>query len=47
MKGKGIFFFSDGDKYEGEWNNDLREGKGTMLKADGTKYEGDWKNDEQ
>jgi len=31
MNGKGIFTWSNGDKYDGEWKDDLMNGKGTMT----------------
>ena len=34
-----------GDKYFGEWENDIRQGKGIEFKNDEDKYEGDWKGD--
>ena len=45
MHGKGTYFYSNGDKYEGEWREDKRHGKGmvTYSGPDGAiseKYEG-------
>jgi len=43
--GKGIWYYINGSRYEGEWNHGLKEGFGTVYKADGNKaYEGEWKN---
>ena len=44
---KGIFFYSDDDRYEGDWKNDLREGKGVFYSNNGNIYEGEFKNDLQ
>ena len=38
--GYGRLIHSDGDVYEGEWNNDKAEGKGTYYHSDGAKYIG-------
>ncbi|CAH0701618.1 unnamed protein product [Spodoptera exigua] len=35
-------FTSRGDKYIGDWKNDVKEGKGRFLTAGGKLYEGDW-----
>ena len=43
-KGKGSLFLNNGDKYEGEFNNDKFNGFGTYFWKDGTKYNGYWKN---
>ena len=40
--GKGIFYFKNGDIYEGEYKNGFREGKGIYKYANGEKYEGDF-----
>ena len=43
--GKGIKYFSDGRRYEGEWAHGVREGYGIEYAEDGTKfYEGNWSN---
>ena len=39
----GIMIFKSGEKYEGEWKNDLFDGKGTYLWSD-SRYMGNWKN---
>ena len=41
--GKGIFYFNDGDRYEGDFRNDEREGLGIMYFNDGDRYEGDYR----
>ena len=28
MEGKGIYYYNNGDRYEGDFKNDKREGKG-------------------
>lgn len=38
-------FFPDGQKFRGEWLNNLRHGKGKQFYKNGSKYEGDWKED--
>ena len=41
---QGTFTSANGDKYVGEYKNDLREGLGTYTFADGTTESGIWKN---
>ncbi len=36
---------SDGDKYEGEWFNNIKHGKGKMIYTNGTERKGIWKDD--
>jgi len=36
--------YANGDKYEGEWENNLKHGEGTYIWANGDKYEGEWKD---
>ena len=42
--GFAIYEFPNGDKYEGNWKNDLMHGNGIFVEPDGTKYEGEYKN---
>lgn len=44
-KGWGKKVFKNGDRYEGEWNNDKANGKGRYEHADGDVYKGFWKDD--
>ena len=39
-----IFHYSNGDIYEGEFKNGLREGYGILYYSNGNKYEGEFKN---
>ena len=43
--GKGILFYNNGNKYEGDFNNGKKEGKGIIYFNNGEKYKGDFKND--
>ena len=36
--------WANGDKYVGEFRDDLRNGQGTMTWANGDKYVGNWEN---
>ena len=41
--GQGTMIYTNGNKYEGEWKDDLPEGNGTMTYVpSGNKYEGGW-----
>ena len=46
INGKGTFTWTDGDKYLGEFKDDIPYGKGTFSYANGEKYEGEWKDGE-
>jgi hypothetical protein len=46
MEGYGIFTWTDGRRYEGQYIDDEKEGNGTFFWPDGRKYEGEWKNGE-
>ena len=35
-----------GDKYEGQWENDMKHGQGTMTTVLGFETSGIWKNNE-
>jgi hypothetical protein len=38
--GDGLLEYSNGDKYNGAWQNDLKCGKGVFHSANGEVYEG-------
>ena len=42
--GYGTRLFTDGSKYEGEWNLGNRHGKGTYTSSKGESWSGEWKN---
>ena len=44
MEGKGIYYYKSGDKYDGEWKNDIKEGRGIYYYKSGNKCDGEWKN---
>lgn len=44
MYGKGTFYWYNGDKYEGDFIDEIRTGKGVFTWANGNRYEGDFKN---
>ena len=37
----------NGNKYMGEWKNNMKNGQGVMTYANGEKYEGEWKDDKR
>ena len=39
------FFHPPGNKYDGEWVDDVKEGYGVLTYVNGERYEGYWKND--
>jgi hypothetical protein len=39
-----FFFFSNGDKYEGDWKDNKRDGEGKFINKKG-RYEGEFKDD--
>ena len=43
-QGKFIYEYIGGDKYVGEYKDDIRHGNGTYLHANGDKYVGEYKN---
>jgi hypothetical protein len=52
MDGKGKYTYANGDVYEGDWKNDVREGKGVFTcskdgPSAGHVYDGEWKNGKQ
>ena len=40
MHGRGTYVFPNGNKYEGEFRNDVKEGYGVLVYVNGEKYEG-------
>ena len=46
-QGRFIIYFPNGNVYEGNYENNLRNGYGKMTWSDGDVYEGNWKNDYQ
>jgi len=45
VNGQGTYNFQNGDKYVGEWKDNMMNGLGTYTWANGAKYEGEYKND--
>ncbi len=41
----GTYLFPDGEKYVGEWRNNMRNGEGTNIWPTGERYDGNWKYD--
>lgn len=39
--GKGTFYWSNGDRYEGDWLDDTRTGRGTVYWGNGSQWAGD------
>jgi len=39
--------YMNGNKYMGEWKNNMKNGQGVMTYANGEKYEGEWKDDKR
>jgi hypothetical protein len=40
----GAFFYKNGNRYEGQWQDNQKHGKGTMFYASGDVYVGTWVN---
>ena len=43
MEGKGIYYYTNGNRYEGNFRNGRIEGKGIFYWNNGNRYEGDLK----
>ncbi len=43
----GVYKWSDGRSYEGEWKNNKMDGKGDFSWADGRKYAGEYIDDKK
>jgi hypothetical protein len=37
-----VYYFANGDRYDGEFVDDKRHGHGVLYNADGSHYEGEW-----
>jgi len=40
--GRGRTTQADGNTYDGEWKDNLKDGRGTHIRPDKSKYEGQW-----
>ena len=47
MEGKGIFYYNNGEKYDGDWKENKKEGNGIYYYSNGSIYEGEWKDDKK
>ena len=45
--GKGVFIYTNGGNYEGEFSHGVRDGYGVFSWSTGDRYEGGWKNDKR
>jgi len=46
MDGEGIYIWTNGQTYNGEWKNDKRHGFGTITTPSGYPYSGEFRNNE-
>ena len=46
-EGRGIYYYNDGSRYEGDFKKGKRDGKGIYYYFTGNTYEGDWKDDKR
>ena len=44
VNGQGTYTWASGNKYVGEWMNDMMHGQGTYTGASGDKYVGEWQS---
>ena len=45
IHGYGVYYYSDGERYEGHWKGSARDGFGKKFSADGSLvYSGNWMN---
>ena len=47
LNGKGVFYYVNGDKYDGDFKDNKLNGYGTLYYKNGNKYEGEWKNNKK
>lgn len=45
--GYGVYVYSDGDRYEGDWKNGNKHGQGTYTWINGDEYVGEWKDNKR
>jgi hypothetical protein len=43
----GFYYFNNGDRYEGDWINNVKEGKGKCYYVNGDVYEGEYKDNKR
>ena len=43
-KGRGVLYLSNGDKFEGEFKEDMIHGRGVYLRSNGQSFTGEWWN---
>jgi hypothetical protein len=43
----GVQYYPNGEKYDGEWDNNMYNGEGTFVYTDGSKYEGQWRDNKK
>lgn len=46
-KGHGVFKWNNGEIFEGNWENGMKNGHGTWSSPKGDFYEGHWQNNRQ
>ena len=46
-EGQGVFTWTNGAKYEGQWKNDCMHGQGTKTFSNGGSYVGEWIEDKK
>jgi len=45
MHGFGVYHFTSGAEYTGQWTKGKRHGKGKIQYPDGSFYDGEWEDD--
>ena len=40
-----MYYYTDGNRHEGEWKDDKRHGNGIFYDINGDRYEGEWVED--
>ena len=43
-EGHGVYTWSSGDRYDGNWKDDVPDGKGTYTWKNGSGYQGEWRS---